>query len=97
MVVVAVGVSWLTLHKTNWPNFNAKFLVGAANIHRGNIYDGQACHVLCSVFKDSLAHISISFLELNGTIVNSIYMHGMRLFHGLSTFPLFFGKYPNDT
>lgn len=64
-VLLVVDVSRLTLHKTNWPNFNAKFLVCAANIHRGKIYDGQACHILCSIFKDGLAHISISFLELN--------------------------------
>lgn len=64
-VVLIVDVSWLALYKTNWPNFYAKFLVCAANIHRGKIYDGQACHILRSIFKDGLAHISISFLELN--------------------------------
>lgn len=35
-----VDVSLLALHKTNWPNFDAKFLVCATNIHRGKIYDG---------------------------------------------------------
>lgn len=64
-VLLIVDVSWLALHKTNWTNLDAKFLVCAANIHRGKIYDGQACHILCSIFKDGLAYISISFLELN--------------------------------
>ena len=67
-VVLTVDVSRLALHKTNWPNFDAKFLVCTANIHRGKIYDGQACHILCSIFKDGLAHVSISFLELNGAV-----------------------------
>lgn len=60
--------SWsfgLVLHEANWPDFNTKFLVRAANIHGGNIYDGQASDVLCSVFKDSLAHIPVSPLKLN--------------------------------
>jgi hypothetical protein len=68
MAVLIVDVSGLVLHKTNWPNFNAKFLVCVSDIHRGKIYDGQACHILCSVFKDSLANISISLLELNGAM-----------------------------
>lgn len=51
------------LHKTNWPNFNSKFLVSAANIHWCDIYDRQPCHVLRSVLKDRLAHVAITFLE----------------------------------
>lgn len=39
-VVRLVHASWLALHKTDWTNFDAKFLVCAANIHRGKIYDG---------------------------------------------------------
>lgn len=39
-VVLLVDASWLALHKTDWTNFDAKFLVCAANIHRGKIYDG---------------------------------------------------------
>lgn len=49
------------LHKTNWPNFNSKFLVSAANIHWCDIYDRQPCHVLRSVLKDRLAHVAITF------------------------------------
>jgi hypothetical protein len=68
MVVLIVDMSGLLLHETNWPNIKAKFLVCIANIHRTNIYDGQAGHILCSVFKDSFAYISISLLEFKRTM-----------------------------
>lgn len=73
--VLIVHVSRLALHKTNWSNFNAKFLVCAANIHGGKVYDGQACHILCSVFKDGFAHISIPFLEFNGIKCNRLIVY----------------------
>lgn len=53
-------------HKANWPDLDAEFLVCAANIHGGQVYDGQARHVLGSVFKDGLAHIPIPFLGVKG-------------------------------
>lgn len=55
-------------HKANWPDLDAKFLVCAANIHRGKVYDGQARHVLGSVFKDGLAHVAVPFLGLKGAV-----------------------------
>lgn len=60
-----VNASGLLLHETNWPNFDAKFLVCVADIHGSKIYDGQTGHILCSIFKDGLAHISIALLEFN--------------------------------
>lgn len=59
-------------HKANWPDLNAEFLVCAAHIHGGKVYDGQACHILGSVFEDGLAHISIPFLGLKGAAVNRV-------------------------
>lgn len=65
--VLVVDVSGLLSHETNRPDFDAKFLVCAANIHGSEVYNGQAGHVLRSVFKDGLAHIAVPLLEFNRT------------------------------
>lgn len=43
------------LQEADWANFNAKFLIGCANVHRGDVNNRQTGCFRCFVVDDCLA------------------------------------------
>lgn len=62
-LTVLPNTSLLTaLQEAHWPDINAELLVGATNVHRGNVHNRKSCGFLCPVLKDSLAPVAIGLL-----------------------------------
>lgn len=51
-----------TLQEAHRPNIDAKLLIWATNVHRGNIHNWKSCCFLCPVLKHCLAPVAICLL-----------------------------------
>jgi len=58
-------IKQLFLQEAGWANIHAKLLIGSTNVHRCNIYNGQARGLLRSVLNDCLAPFASVFLGRN--------------------------------
>ncbi len=52
----------MILQEAHGPNIDAEFLIGATNVHRGNIHNRKSCCFLCPVLKHCLAPFAICLL-----------------------------------
>lgn len=52
----------ITLQEAHWPDIDAELLIGATNVHRGNIHNRKPCSFLCPVLKHCLAPVAIGLL-----------------------------------
>lgn len=50
------------LQEAHWPDVNAELLIWAADVHRGNVHNGESCCFLCPVLKDCLAPVAVGLL-----------------------------------